>query len=101
MQFVFIMINAINIEIVDADKIEIFEISTSIGVDSNAISATNMDIVNPMPASMATLKIDIQLTLDGFSVMPNFDETKVNIMIPNGFPITNPNIIPKIKLSAK
>ncbi|GAA0100942.1 hypothetical protein UT300012_16570 [Paraclostridium bifermentans] len=59
----------------------------------------NIDIVKPTPASIDTEKIDNQVEPLGFSVRPSIVAINANVIIPNGFPIDSPAIIPLIKVS--
>ena len=53
-----------------------------------------MDIVKPIPASIPTEERLPQEISFGFSIRFNFVPIDVDNIIPNGFPITNPSIIP-------
>ena len=80
------------IETTAAIKTEIFDTLSSISLPLNAISDTNKDIVNPIPASIETSNTSYQDASVGFLVMPIKLPKYPKIIIPNGFPITNPNI---------
>ena len=81
--------------IIAANNIDIFTIFNTFSLPVNAISATNIDIVKPIPASIPTHIISYHFTSLGFSITLNLDKTDVNNIIPKGFPTTSPTIIPK------
>ena len=84
------------IDIMDALKIDIFDAFNSSAIPLKASSETNIDIVNPIPARIETAKTSNQLALFGFLVIPNKLAIYVNVIIPIGFPTTNPITIPII-----
>jgi hypothetical protein len=76
------------------NKIDILAILTIFILCINAISDTNIDIVNPIPAISETINTAIQLILDGFSVIFNLQPMKLKNIIPKGLPIQSPKTIP-------
>ena len=88
------------IDIIADSNIDTLDILISSGLSSNAISDTNIDIVNPIPANNETENTDNQSTPFGFSIMLNLVPTQVNNIIPNGLPTTKPAIIPHINVSS-
>jgi len=68
---------------------------------SKANNVMKIDIVNPIPAKKPTPIIFFQFKSSGNCVILNFTIKKVNNTMPNGFPITNPKIIPNEYSSEK
>jgi hypothetical protein len=76
------------------NKIDILAILIRFILCINAISDTNIDIVNPIPAISETINTAIQLMLIGFSVIFNLQPMKLKNIIPKGLPIQSPKTIP-------
>lgn len=81
-------------------KIDTLAILMSSSLFLKAISDTNMDIVNPIPASKETVNTDNQSTPLGLSVILSLVAIQVNDIMPNGLPITKPATIPSINLKS-
>ena len=60
------------IDMITASKMDILATSTKSWLKLNASWDTNMDMVNPIPASIPTWNIENQLTPGGLSAKPNF-----------------------------
>ena len=82
-------------EITEPIRIAIFDELTN-ATSSKANNVMNIDMVKPIPAKNPTPKILLHYMSEGnfasFSFTPMYDM----IIIPNGFPITSPAIIPKL-----
>ena len=88
---------AIILDIMDRhaeNNIDILAILTKVKLCINAISDTNIDIVNPIPAIRDTKNTAVQLIFDGFSVIFKEHPIKLKSIIPRGFPIHRPSTIP-------
>lgn len=67
-----------------------------ISVSEKAKSVMNIDIVKPMPASIATPTNCLSLIPKGKAQKPRVTEINENKTIPIGLPKTNPQTIPKL-----
>lgn len=79
------------------EEMRITNLALSIIVgDSKASSVIKIDIVNPIPAKNPTPIMLFQFNSIGFLQKPRNTAMNVNKKIPNGFPIINPELIPKL-----
>ncbi len=80
---------------VDAVKIASLDGSVNPG-SANANNETNIDMVNPMPPSNPMPIICRMSIPDGNLLSLVFTDSQTNAIIPSGFPINKPAIIPKL-----
>lgn len=73
---------------------EILAIFISSKLCIKVISEINIDIVNPIPAINEAKNISINVKSFGFSVIKQIQPSMLNKVIPTGFPMQSPSIIP-------